>query len=386
MPSQVTNYQCPACTGPLHFDGASGKLVCDYCGRAYTVAEIEELYKEKDAKAAQAQAAAEQNEAEESVAEAEEGFVDESPEGNPWDDSGIHSDWGSEGKGMRAYSCPSCGAELFCEETTGATRCPYCNNPSIIPGQFSGTLKPDYIIPFKLDQKAAEDALRRHYRGKPLLPKVFSRENHIKEIRGIYVPFWLFDGVAEGNITFHATRTHTYRRGDTEYTDTDHFNVYREGRLAFSRVPADGATKMPDGHMDAIEPFRYEELKEFSTAYLPGYLANKYDVSAKENIPRIEKRMKETLLHELHSSVSGYQTCTPQRQSLSIRQGKVSYALLPVWMLNTHWNGNDYLFAMNGQTGKIVGDLPVSKARLAGWAGGIFAGAMLIAAVISMLL
>ena len=380
MPSQITNYQCPACTGPLHYDGAAGKLVCDYCGSTYTTEEIEEFYREKDEQAAQAfekeEAAAEQ-------AQVQHEVVDESPQGNPWDDSGILSDWGSEADGMKAYSCPSCGAELICDETTAATSCPYCGNPTIIPGQFSGTLKPDYIIPFKLDRKAAEEALKRLYRGKMLLPGAFTKNNHIKEVKGIYVPFWLYDGVAEGNVTFHATRTKIYRRGNTEITDTDHFQVIRGGDMAFSRVPADAKKNMPDGHMDAIEPFYYEDIREFSTAYLPGYFADKYDVSAKENIPRIERRVTETLYQQLTNSVGGYQSVTPIRKNIRIRRGKVSYALLPVWILNTRWNGKNYLFAMNGQTGKIVGDLPASKAKLLGWFFGLAAG---ITALLSLLL
>ena len=387
MSSQITNYQCPACTGPLHFDSASGKLVCDYCGSSYTTQEIEEFYREKDEHAAEAfekeEAAAAEKEEAAAEETAEQEAVDESPQGNPWDASDISSDWGKEAEGMKSYSCPSCGAELICEETTAASSCPYCGNPTIIPGQFKGALKPDYIIPFRLDQKAAEEALKRHYKGKMLLPGAFTKNNHIKEVKGIYVPFWLFDGVAEGEVTFHATRSKTYRRGDTEITETDHFNVVRGGSLAFSRVPADAKKNMPDGHMDAIEPFRYEEIQEFSTAYLPGYFADRYDVSAKQNIPRIERRVKETMVQQLEDTVSGYQTVKPVRKNISIQRGRVSYALLPVWILNTRWNGKNYLFAMNGQTGKIVGDLPTSIAKLLGWFIGLTAG---IAAVLSVFL
>ena len=118
--------------------------------------------------------------------------------------------------------------------------------------------------------------------------------------------------------------------------------------------------------MDAIEPFNYQEMKPFSTAYLPGYLADKYDVTAKENIPRIERRVKKTALAKMEQTVNGFASCTYERDNLRIHQGKVSYALLPVWMLTTRWGGKNYLFAMNGQTGKIVGDLPVSMAKLVG--------------------
>ena len=141
MPAQVTNYKCPSCTGPLHFVGASGKLECEYCGSSYDVAEIEALYAEKEKSAAEAQQQAEEKAAKEAEAVKDEG---------DWDVSGLSEDWGADGKGMKTYSCPSCGAELICDESTAATSCPYCDSPTVVPGQFSGALKPDLIIPFKL--------------------------------------------------------------------------------------------------------------------------------------------------------------------------------------------------------------------------------------------
>ena len=114
MPAQVTNYQCPGCTGPLHFVGASGKLECEYCGASYDVAEIEALYAEKEEKAAAAQQAAEEKAAEKK----------EPSDGGDWDTSGFSDDWGEEGTHMKAYRCPSCGAELISDESTAATSCP----------------------------------------------------------------------------------------------------------------------------------------------------------------------------------------------------------------------------------------------------------------------
>ena len=95
MASQITNYKCPACTGPLHFAGASGMLECDFCGAKYDVAQIEALYAEKEAKAVaateQANAKAEQNR--QKMAEME--F-------QGWDTSSLNSDWGAEADGMKA--------------------------------------------------------------------------------------------------------------------------------------------------------------------------------------------------------------------------------------------------------------------------------------------
>ena len=120
MSDKATNYQCPSCTGPLHYDGAAGRLQCDYCGSSFDPAEIEKLYAEKE------QQAASQPETGSDTGE--------------WQSS-ADEDWGTDADKMRVYSCPSCGAQLICEETTAATSCPYCGNPTVIPEQFSGILR-----------------------------------------------------------------------------------------------------------------------------------------------------------------------------------------------------------------------------------------------------
>ena len=357
MASQVTNYQCPACTGPLHFVGESGKLECDYCGQSYDVAEIEALYKEKDT-AAQAASSAQ---------------TEAVPPETEWDTSGLSGQWEETPEGLRVYNCPSCDAELICDETTAATSCPYCGNNTIIPGQLGGTLKPDYVIPFKLDKKAAVEALKKHYGGKFFLPRAFSEGNHLEEVQGLYVPFWLFDANADADCRFHATRSHSHQEGDYDVTVTEHFDVRRSGSMAFKHIPADGSKKMDDSYMDSIEPFDYSELKPFSTAYLPGYLANKYDVSAQESMPRAELRCRNSAISFLHQDIVGYETMVPIEEKVSLRRGKVHYALMPVWTLHTKWRNKDYLFMMNGQTGKLVGDLPVSRGKFWGLAAVISA-------------
>ena len=349
MPTQVTNYQCPACTGPLHFDSATGKLQCDFCGSSYEVAEIEKLYAEKDAQAAGAFRQAE----EQAAADGE------------WA-SASGSDWGADAEKLRVYSCPSCGAELICDETTSATSCPYCGNNTIVPGQFSGALKPDYVLPFKLDKAAAVAALKKHYGGKKLLPKAFSNENHIEEVKGVYVPFWLYDGSAEVDVRCHGTKVSGYSTARENVTVTNHYDVRRAGTVRFERVPVDASSKMPDDHMDAIEPFDYKELKRFSTAYLPGFLADKYDVSVEDCHERADTRCEGSLVAALGDTVTGYDSCVPVSHDVKLRRGKVHYALLPIWLLSTNWHGKNYLFAMNGQTGKLVGDLPTSAGKFWG--------------------
>ena len=190
MPNETVQYKCPACTGPLHYAQDSGKLECEFCGSAYTPEEIEALQKPDAQKAAQA-------------------FEEAPEEQENWVMSQAGSDWGADEKKLRAYSCPNCGAELICEETTAATSCPYCGNPTVIPGNLSGARKPDYIIPFVKTREDAVAALTKHYSHRPILPRSFMKDSHIQEVKGVYVPFWLFDAKVDADMTFNAPRCHS---------------------------------------------------------------------------------------------------------------------------------------------------------------------------------
>jgi DNA-directed RNA polymerase subunit RPC12/RpoP len=356
LPDQITNYQCPACGGPLHFDPTSQKLLCDYCGSMYTTKEIAEYYRDKNEAALAA--GTDQTEAAQVLQWTEE-----------------------EAAHMRAYSCPSCGAQLIADENTAATSCPYCGNPTVVPAQFDGALKPDYIIPFRLKKEEAVKKLQNYYGGKPMLPKAFSSQNHIEEIKGVYVPFWLYDGVGAADLQYHGTKSHSFSTANEHVTVVEHYEIVRKGNVEFSKVPADASSKMPDELMDSIEPYDYSQMVDFSMSYLPGYLADKYDVSAEDDSKRVDVRMKNTTINAIRQTISGY-SLSPVREYININPGKVHYAFLPVWMLATKWNGQTYLFAMNGQTGKMVGDLPVDKGRFFMY---FIAIAVIIAAIVLLI-
>ena len=358
MAIEVTNYQCPACTGPLQFAGGSGKLECEYCGNDYEVSTIEMLFADKERAAAEAKPV--------------EWATDDA--GSPWGEA--------ETAGIRTYSCPSCAAEIICDEHTAATSCVYCGNPTVVPGQLGGALKPDYVIPFKLDQKAAEVALKKFYSGKLFLPNAFTKGNKISEIKSIYAPFWLFNGKAVADVIFTAQRVSSHNTSKEKVTTTEHFRIARSGTIEFERIPVDGSTKMPDAHMDAIEPYNYDDMVPFSTAYLPGHFADKYDQDADACAPRASDRIMTSATDALRSTIQGYSSVQVDAADIDLAYGEVKYALLPVWLLNTSWNGKLFTFAMNGQTGKLVGDLPVDKGKVFKWFVGIAAPLAAVAALI----
>lgn len=341
MADQLSNYKCPNCGGPLRFDPAEQKLKCDYCDSLFTQEEVEQFYRKDEVNAA-AQGTDQQWET----------------EAGEWSEA--------EAQHMRAYSCPSCGASLIADENTAVTVCPYCNNPTVVAGQFV-TKKPQFVLPFQLDKDKAVQILTEFYRGKPLLPHEFKSKNHIEEVKGVYVPFWLYNGVMDANMTFSAQRVQQFTRGDQIITETSHYVLERRGTVTFSGVPADASSKMPDEYMDAIEPFDYSMLKDFDTMYMAGYMADSYDVDAEEDRKRSEARMKASAIKAISATVSGYTSVNPTSTVISRIDGAAAYAFLPVWLLSTRWGGQNYLFAVNGQTGKIVGNMPTDKALMISW-------------------
>lgn len=332
----LKEYKCPSCGGSLEFDSKLQKMKCPYCDTEYEMSIFEELDEDLEK-------------------EGKDEFNWSVPEGDSWSDE--------ESEHLRSYICNSCGGEIIGDESMAATSCPFCGNPVVVMQQFEGNLRPDFVLPFKLDKKAAKAALNEHLKGKLLLPNLFKDENHIDEIKGIYVPFWLFDSDVDAHIRYKATRIHTWSDSKYRYTKTSFYSVVREGSIAFDNVPVDGSTKMPDDIMESIEPFRFSDAVDFQTAYLSGYLADKFDVNADSSISRANQRVTESTERAFANTVEGYATVTTEGKSISVNNGKAKYALYPVWLLNTTYKDKKYTFAMNGQTGKFVGDLPVDKGK-----------------------
>lgn len=325
-------YKCPCCGGALEFNSDVQKVKCPYCDTEFEMAALQSFDEVLNEEATQ------------------DDYTWQNTPGSEWGDG--------ESDGMRTYVCKSCGGEVMGDANTAATSCPYCDNPIVMMSQFSGTLKPDLVIPFKLDKNAAKQKFAEHMKGKKLLPKAFTRDNHIDEIKGVYVPYWLFDTAVSADMRYKATKVKTWEDSKYKYKKTDTYSVRRVGGLSFANVPVDGSSKMPDDLMESLEPYSMKDAVSFQTAYLAGYLADKYDVSSEASISRANERVKRSTEVEFEKTVQGYNSVELANEAIRLSDGNAKYALYPVWLLNTTWNGNKYVFAMNGQTGKFVGDLP----------------------------
>lgn len=357
--AEILNYKCPHCDAPIQFNAGTQNMKCPYCDSEFDVAAL----RSKD-----------------------EILNTQPADDFKWDES-EHENWDpAEEEGIKVFVCKTCGGEIVGDENTAATKCPYCDNPVVLSGRLSGVLKPDYVIPFKLDKNQAKQQLKNYVNSKKFLPNLFKSENHLDEIRGLYVPFWLFDSDIDAQFSFDATKVSSWSDSKYNYTKTDHYDVFRKGSMSFENIPVDGASKMPDDLMESIEPYDFSQAVDFQTAYLAGYIADKYDVGKEESIPRANERVKVSAQDNLSSTVSGYSSVTAKNGSVQVTKGSSKYALYPVWILNTTYQGTKYVFAMNGQTGKFIGNLPVSNAKIGAFCAALTVGISAAAIVVSKFL
>ena len=333
-------FKCPCCGGALQFDDKSQNIVCPYCDSQFTPESLKDYTDE---------------------------LASQPQEDTSWDESMVQAYTNEEKKGIKIYSCDSCGGEIIVDETTSSTSCPYCGNNVLVSRELAGDLKPNYVIPFKNDREVVKENLKKFFKKKPLLPNSFSKENVIEEIKPLYVPFWLFDADVNGTVEFKGETTRRWSDSNYDYKETKVYSILRGGNIAFDHVPVDGSKKMEDELMESIEPYDFSEAVEFNAAYLAGYAADRYDVDKEVTFDRATVRFRDGTVQAFRRDVSGYDNVTVTNTNLQFANTNAAYALYPVWILNTKWKDKSFRFAVNGQTGKIAGNLPISKAKATGF-------------------
>lgn len=337
----VVQYKCPDCGADMAFDSTTGMLHCDSCGKNMN---IEEMSGSKS-----------------------------SGKSNFQEDE------------VREYHCNNCGAVLITDKDTAATTCSFCGAGVVLSDRLSGSFTPSLVIPFTINKEQAQAAFKKWCKKGLLTPGDFMTADRIKSIAGMYVPFWLYDLNGLGTADATCTKVRTYTRGDYIYTETDYYHVFRKVNLNYLKVPTDASEKMNDGMMDKLEPYHYQDLKDFKMPYLAGYLAEKYNYTDNDLFHRVESRAAGYVDTYLSQTINGYATTTYNRKDINIRKTRAEYALFPVWMLCYDYKKAEHTFAMNGQTGKIVGKPPLSAYKIGAWFAGISAAAFLVIKVIAVL-
>lgn len=349
-------YRCENCGGELRFDPVSGKLKCDYCASEF---DADTYGNQPDQPVKLPDLPTEQNPA----PEAEEPFV-EDVRAQDFGFVTSTDDSTDDAQDLVLYTCPNCGAEVVTDKDTVATACVYCQTPMVMENKMTGTFAPSQIIPFEIDASRIGEIYEEYIQNKPFYPDEYSKANVIEKIKSIYLPFWLYDMKLHGDLRATGEHTVTYSRGRWIITDHSVFDLMREGKMEFSKVPVIADNKTPKDAMDALEPYHYEKLRDFAPGYLPGYLASRYDIDEKKASAPAVQRAQNTLNHAMTSTLGGYEGLRVLGGHMDVDKAQAQYTLLPAYLLFMDFdNDADKLIAINGQTGKIVGNIPVDKKK-----------------------
>ena len=322
-------YQCPNCGAGISFNAEEQKFCCEFCLSEFTEEEI-------------------------SAANTPEDVEKREAERREYNDS------------MNEYMCPNCGAQVVADLNTVADQCYYCHNPVVLSGRLSGQMRPQRIIPFHYNKKEAQDRFLAFATKKWFVPRNFFSKEQIEKIAGVYYPFWVTDADTESTMHAAATRLRIWRQGDVEYTETSRFDIHRKGNVHFEDITMSAFSEADKRMLEGILPYPSEALEEFSAPYLSGFLAKKRDIEREQLSDEVKRRMNSYSADLLRSTVHGYNTVDVKETHVNIKKSHWEYSLMPIWIL-TYRDKKDkiYTYAMNGHTGKVYGELPLSFARLA---------------------
>ena len=344
-------YKCPNCDGGLVFDPESGTYACEYCLSKFTQEELM---------------------AESQSAEAEQS------------EKTVGEEWAETEKSQESavvYHCPSCGAEIMTDETTAATFCFYCHNPVVLSGRLEGEYLPDGIIPFKITKEEAIERFQEWIQKKKFIPRGFYSKRQIEKMSGVYFPYWIYGCETESYMNGTAKDIRVWRVGDVEYTETKIFSVRRAGRVRFRHLPKTALEKAQNAMLKGIFPYEFGAMEKFHMGYLSGFQAEKRDIEKSSLTQEIRRDIENFAQKRMRDTISGHNSFSMESSNHAVMEEKFQYTLLPVWVLTYRERGSQvYYFAMNGQTGEIVGKLPVHKKKL------FSLGAVIFAAVFALML
>ncbi len=256
---------------------------------------------------------------------------------------------------MNILHCRSCDGELACNDLEVSSFCPYCGQATVVLDRVEDCLKPDYILPFKVTQKDAEEIIRKKISSGFYIPKDI-KEFDVEKLRGIYIPYWLYE-LYYGDEQCWKYKVSSGRNVVTRY-------AYRLAETTYHKLTADASKRLDNDTSQRLDPYDMGELKEFDPVYLSGFYSDRFDVRPGEAdgsaVSRAEKMFNESVKASITKSKK------PELEYSSPVHGvkKREYALLPAWFLTFTVDEVPHTLLVNGQTGKMVGAVPEEKKRV----------------------
>lgn len=313
-------YECPNCGGNLRFDITSQQMACIYCGTHLDPYSIE---KETDA--------------------VEEQYFE-----------------------TTMFTCPQCGGELFSTDNDATSFCSFCGAATILTSRISREKRPDFIVPFKKTKEDCKRAYGQKMRKAFFMPKELRDPKYIDGFRGIYMPYWTYQLIQRGSVV--AVGEDSHRKGD--YIYTDHYNLCGEADNYYLGYSYDASTSFYDNISEALAPYDAKELVHFTPAFLSGFYADTADIGSEVYLDDAVERAEESTFQRFKEEkafkpykIKARKQNTPPERGFKTRLRKADNTMYPVWFLSYRNKDRVAYAAVNGQTGKVVADMPIDPKR-----------------------
>jgi predicted RNA-binding Zn-ribbon protein involved in translation (DUF1610 family) len=336
---ETERFICPSCAGNMIFDPKKQKLVCLYCSNESEINFEKENINEYD-------------------------FYNAENTSN--------KNWGNE---KRIIKCESCGAETVLDENITAQFCAFCGSSHIIKTEESAGIVPESLIPFKISKDKAAELFLNWKKKLFFAPKALKSSYTMERMKGVYIPFWTYDSNTFSDYT--AERGTYYYVTETEWVEEEgeRKQVTKQVRKTswsfvngnyskfFDDILINASQQINKHKISKLEPFNLNELVQYKPEFLSGFLAERYSVDLKSGWNLAEETIKSNLRVEIQHHIDGDEV-----RSLNVSTVydgiKFKHILLPIWISTYVYKDKVYKFMINGQTGEVDGESPVSIVKV----------------------
>lgn len=337
----VRQFPCTQCGAKVEFAPGTDELECPYCGHRTAIPLSEVAIEERDFR---------------------HGLAD------------LGSD--AETEEVQSVSCTSCAALVEPPPSAEAFPCPYCGSSIVAMAKSQRLIKPQALLPFMIARDRATELFRAWIGKLWFAPNALKKMARLEgRLQGLYTPYWTFDAATVSR--------YTGQRGDN-YTVTKTRTVMRNGKPTMERYQATeirwrpaagtvsrdfddvlvvGSASLPRELAEELEPWDVANLVPYADEYLPGFIAERYQVDLRQGWQRAEERMDEVIRADVRRDIGG----DHQRiHTLQTEHGAVTYkhVLLPMWICSYRYRAKVYRFLVNARTGEVQGQRPWSWVKI----------------------
>ena len=334
--ADVRTFPCPGCGSMLEYDPGPGHLYCPSCGNTVPIP-VDQTAVILEYPLSQAEQMA-------------------------------PTDWASP---TTTVTCSGCGTKTVVQADSGTAECPFCGSKALVRDETAVTIRPESLIPFKLDRKQAATLFQTWIAKKWFAPRAARQIRKTEKLHGVYVPYWTYDSQtdynwsAEAGTYYYVTEWRTVtgqdgkpRRETVQVRKTSWRPVFGHGNRFFDDVSVNASNNDSRRHMTKLD-FAFDQLLPYRPEYILGFAAERYSVSVTEGFDMACETMREALRQDVRQSIVADEVRNVQ---VDVRFGDVRFKhlLAPIWISSYPFRSKTYRFVINGQSGKVEGTYPIS--------------------------